>query len=94
MTNAAEDTPLGTVINMESYRTSSVEAAEGQISPRIASGLASTATAPCDTKGRSGALSDDERIRLARIRKDRRLGWMQSFSDVDFLLDLLERIVR
>jgi hypothetical protein len=80
---------------MESLSTRSTESAEGQTFPRTCSGVAErqiSATGGEITQGRSGVLSDEERIRLARIRKDRRLGWMQSFSDTEFLLELLSRL--
>jgi hypothetical protein len=93
MANAAINSPRGMVIDMESYRTSSAEAAEGPISPAIASGPAMTATAPCDTKARSGVeFSDAERSKLARIRRNRNQGWMATFEEFDFLLEMVERI--
>jgi hypothetical protein len=50
---------------------------------------------PLATPAHSGAhLSDDERIRLAKIKRDRRNGWMASFDDYDFLLSLVERLSR
>jgi hypothetical protein len=43
------------------------------------------------TPDRSSPLSDAEAKTLARIRKDRRNGFMVSAVDVDFLLEVIER---
>jgi hypothetical protein len=94
MANAAENTPRGTVIDMESYRTSSLES-EGDQTPRpIPNGPVSIVTEPCDTKAHSGALSDAERLKLAKIRRNRNLGWMPTFEEFDFLLEVVERMSR
>jgi hypothetical protein len=94
MANAAEGTPRGTVIDMESYRTSSPESAEARTLPRTQNGAAGIATEPCDTPARSGVLSDAERGKLAKIRRDRNAGWMPTFEEFDFLLEIAERIAR
>lgn len=92
MANVAESTPPGTVIDMESYHTSSPEREVEATPPRTQSGLASIVTAPCGTKARSGVLSDAERTKLAKIRRNRNAGWMPTFKEFDFLLSLTERI--
>jgi hypothetical protein len=40
----------------------------------------------------SHALSDDDLLRLAKIRRNRRLGYMASFEEFDFLLEVIGRI--
>jgi hypothetical protein len=53
------------------------------------------ATASEITPARSGVrLSDAERLTLARIKRNRRQGWMASFEEFDFLLEILERMAR
>ena len=90
MANVAPSTHRGTVIDMESYRISSAEAVEVQTSQKTASGPAGIATAPCATRDRSGLLSDAEREKLARIRRNRNQGWMATFEEFDFLLEMVE----
>jgi len=95
--NAATDTPHSTVLDMESLRTPSIESAEGPTSLPMSRGPVArpiSATGDEITPARSGALSDQERIQLARIKKDRRNGWMPTFTDFDFLLELTERLKR
>jgi hypothetical protein len=48
---------------------------------------------PLATPDRSLPLSDAEARTLARIRKDRRNGFMVSAVDVDFILELLRRLM-
>jgi hypothetical protein len=92
--NVATDSPPGTVIDMESYRTSSAVDAEAPTSPRIASGPATGAIAPCDIKAFSGLISEGERWTIARIRRNRNQGWMATFEEFDFLLSIAERVCR
>jgi hypothetical protein len=87
---AAISSRRGMELDMESLATSCTEPKDRETFPQIASGVAGNATAAA-TPGHNSRLSDEERIRLARIRKDRRLGWMPSFNDVEFLLDLIAR---
>jgi hypothetical protein len=94
MANDAASTPLGMDIDMESYRTLSQERVVVPIPPTTPSGLAGIAIEACATKGRNGLLSDAERLVLGRIHKDRRLGFMPSFVDFDFLLEICERLSR
>ncbi len=94
MANAVENTHRGTVIDMENCRTSSAADVAGPTCPKTASGLATTATAPCATAGHNSPLSDAERSKLAKIRRDRRNGWMASFEDFDFLLGVVDRLSR
>jgi hypothetical protein len=95
--NAATDTPRSTVLDMESLRTQSTESAEGPTSLTTFRGPVArpiSATGDETIPAHSGALSDKERIQLARIKKDRRNGWMPTFTDFDFLLELTERLSR
>lgn len=94
MANAAENTPLGTVIDMESYRTSSPASVADRTSRPIPNGPAGIVTAPCDIPARSGVLSDAERLKLARIRRNRNQGWMPTFEEFDFLLEMVEKVSR
>jgi hypothetical protein len=94
MANAAESTPRGTVIGMESCRTLSPESEAGRTLPRIPSGVAGSATAPCATRDRNGLLSDDERLLLAKIRRNRNQGMLPTLLDCDFMLHVLERMDR
>lgn len=50
-------------------------------------------TPDATTPGSSSPLSDAEAKTLARIRKDRRNGFMVSAVDVDFLLELIGRLM-
>lgn len=52
------------------------------------------ATPGAITQDRSSPLSADEEQKLARIRKDRANRFMVSVTDVDFLLEILERLNR
>jgi hypothetical protein len=93
MGNVATNMPRGLVIDMESFRTSSAEAAEGPTFSKIPSGLVTTATALYDTKARSGVeLSDAERSKLANIRRNRAKGWMATFEEFDALLAMVEKL--
>lgn len=95
MGNAATNSPRGTVIDMESYRTSSPEAGEDRTLPRIANGPAGVAIEPCVTPVPNGqTLSEEEKLRIAKIRRDRRHGWMATFDDCDFMLAMLEKLTR
>ncbi len=92
MANAVENTHRGTVIDMENCRTSSPGSEAVQTFPRTANGPAIGAIGKSATPDRSSLLSDADRIKLARIQKDRRLGWMPTFQDFDFLLEMVERL--
>jgi hypothetical protein len=93
MEKSATNSPHGTVIDMESYTTSSIASAEDQIRPKTSSGPATTATASA-TPVRSSPLSEEEREKLARIRRNRNQGWMATFEEFDFLLTLVEALSR
>jgi hypothetical protein len=43
---------------------------------------------------RSSPLSEDDLLRLAKIRRNRRLGYMASFEEFDFLLEVIGRLDR
>jgi hypothetical protein len=95
--NAATDTPRSTVLDVESLRTNSTGSAEAQTRSQMSCTHVErpiSAIAAEIIQGQRGVLSDDERIRLARIRKDRRAGWMPTFADFDFLMELAERLVQ
>jgi hypothetical protein len=92
MANAAENTHLGTVIDMESYRTLSPAPTADRTPKPIPSGPAGNVTEPSVTPDRSGVLSADERWKLAKIRRNRNQGWMPTFEEFDFLLSIAERV--
>jgi hypothetical protein len=90
---------------MESLHTQSTEAAEvptfrktpgGVVESRPTTPASSSpdATANKITPDRSGALSDAEKLRLAKIRRDRNAGWMATFEDFDWLLSKVEELSR
>jgi hypothetical protein len=94
MANVVIDMQSGTVLEKATSPTSSTEPRGQATSNPTFSGVVRDAT-PLDTQAHSGAhLSDDERLRLAKIKRDRRNGWMASFDDYDFLLSLVERLNR
>ena len=74
-------------------RTSSTEPKGKEMLTATSSGVAASATSD-GTTARSSPLSADEAQRLARIRKDRANRFMVSAPDVDFLLEILERLER
>ena len=94
MASDAENTPRGTVIDMESYRTLSPESAEEATPRKIPSGPAGSVTEPCDIPAHNSPLSDAERLKLAQIRRNRAQGWMPTFEEFDFLLEMVERMSR
>jgi hypothetical protein len=53
-----------------------------------------TAKSPESRSGPTANLSDDERQKLARIRRNRNQGWMPTFEEFDFLLEVTERMAR
>jgi len=92
-------------MDMGSLRTQSTEAAEDPMPQKTPSGVAEFppttpvdlspgATASKTIPDRSGALSADERWKLAKIRRNRNQGWMPTFEEFDFLLEIVERISR
>ncbi len=94
MENDATDSPHGTVISMESLRTSSRADAQDQTRMRIRAGVVASATATSCTAARSFPLSADEEQHLARIARDRANRFMVAAPDVDFLLDVIVRLSR
>jgi len=78
----------GTTANSTTCCTGPTEAAT---KPATFSGLAGSTTGS-DTPGPSSPLSDDERWKLARVRRNRRFGWMPTMEECDFLLELLGKL--
>ena len=94
MANAATSTRAGTEPEKVTCITSSTGPMADQTLTRTLSGAAKNTT-PLATPAHSGArLSDDERLTLARIKRNRRQGWMATFDEMDFLLGILERLDR
>jgi hypothetical protein len=90
--NDATGLPHGTDSSTESSVTMSTE--PFAMTPKLAqSGVAENATAS-DTQARSSRLNVADEQRLWRIRKDRANRFMVSAPDVDFLLEILERLDR
>ena len=96
--SAATNSRPSMELDMESSRTRSTGSAEVPTVPRTQAGPVegmTDATASEITPARSGVrLSDAERLTLARIKRNRRQGWMASFEEFDFLLEILERMAR
>jgi hypothetical protein len=93
MANDATPSPRSTVIDMENLRTSSDADAPDPTRQRIRAGVAATATETNSTADRNSPLSVADEQRLWRIRRDRANRFMVSAPDVDFLLELLERLI-
>lgn len=89
--NAATESPRGTDGSTGNSRTTCTELAEVPTRPRIASGPVLPATGP-DTPARSSPLNDAELLKLATVRKNRRLGFLPTVEECDFLLDVLGRM--
>ncbi len=92
MADDATNSPPLTVLDMESLRTSSAADAQEATRLRIRAGVAATATAASCTVDRNLPLSAADEQRLYRIKKDRANRFMVSAPDVDFLLEILERL--
>jgi hypothetical protein len=84
------DSLRGMELSMGNCPTDSTELA-GRIRKMEPSGPAENATASA-TPARSSPLSADEEQRLYRIRKDRANRFMVAVTDVDFLLEVIERL--
>jgi hypothetical protein len=85
-------------LDMESLSISS-PAERAEATPlKTPNGLAdcpTPATESAITPARSGAsLSEDERAKLAQIKRNRRAGWMPTFEEFDALLAMLEKLDR
>jgi hypothetical protein len=76
----------------ENYPTASMDPSAMTLMP-AQFGVAANAT-PADTQVRSSPLSDDDLLRLAKIRRNRRLGYMATFEEFDFLLEVIGRLDR
>jgi hypothetical protein len=90
--NVATATPRSTVFGMENYRTVATEPIATMSSPR-SYGVAGNATTN-DTPAHSSRLSVGEQIQLERIRAERAKGFLPSMPDIDFLLELIDRLTR
>lgn len=94
MENVATNSRHGVVIDMENLSTSSPAPTAAATTKPIASGDVEEKTAAMSGEtilGHSLLVSADEERRLYRIQKDRANGFMVSVTDVDFLLDVIER---
>ncbi len=94
MASDAENSPRGMALSMESLRTLSDADAPAATPKQIPSGVAPSVTATNCTAARSSPLSAADDKRLLRIWQDRQRGWMVMGSDVDFLLEIVERLSR
>lgn len=94
MENDATNSPGGMVLDMESLRTSSPAAGPVLIRRKIRAGLAPRATAPLCTAACSSRLSEEETKRLMQIRAERRRNLLPSLTDMDWVLELIERLTR
>jgi hypothetical protein len=95
--SAATDLPLGTVFATASLSISSPARTEVLTTKLIASGDAEVRMAVIPaaiTPARSSPLSANEEKWLGRIRKDRANRFMVSAVDVDFLIQIVERLSR
>jgi hypothetical protein len=90
--SAATDSPHGTDSNMENSATGSTEPIE--MIPRTELSGVVGRVIPLATPARSLPLSDEERKRLWRIARDRANRFMIAAPDVDFLLEIVERLGR
>jgi hypothetical protein len=95
--SAATATRRGLELDMESLSTSLPAPTVEATRLKTVSGdaeAATDATRDVITQDRSSPLSADEEQRLYRIRKDRANRFMVSAPDVDFLLEIVERLRR
>ena len=92
MADDATNSPRLTDSDMESLRTSLAAEELEATKKAMCSGVAATATATNFTSDHSLRLSEEEERKLSRIRKDRANRFMVSAPDVDFLLEILERL--
>jgi len=90
--NAATASRRSTVIDMASCRTESTELSE--TTQRPGSYGAVKNVTPAGTPARSLRLSVGEQIQLARIRSERAKGFLPSMPEIDFLLEVIERLTR
>ena len=94
MANVVIDMQSGTVLEKAICPTSSTEPRGRETLNRTSCGVAEDTTKSA-TPDRSGqTLSEEEKLRIAKIRRDRRHGWMATFDDLDFLLEMLEKVGR
>ena len=81
-----------TVIDMASCRTVDTEPSE-RTQTTESYGAVKNVT-PVDTPAHSSRLSVGEQIQLARIRSERAKGFLPSMPEIDFLLEVIERLTR
>ena len=84
--------PRLTVIDMASCRTVDTEPLE-RTRTTESYGAVKNVT-PADTQAHSSRLSVGEQIQLARIRSERAKGFLPSMPEIDFLLEVIERLTR
>ena len=94
MANVVIDMQSGTVLEKAISPTSSTEPKDQETLNLMFSGVVGRVT-PLATPALSGArLSDDERLKLAKIRRNRSQGWMPTFEEFDSLLAMVEKLKR
>jgi len=81
-----------TVIDMASCRT--VDTDHSETTPRTGLYGVAVNAMTNDTPARSSRLSVGEQIQLARIRSERAKGFLPSMPEIDFLLEVIERLTR
>ena len=95
--SAAINMPALTVLDMENLRTESTAGEAGATpKPTLCGHVVDTipATEKPITPARSSPLSEDEQMKIARIRRNRLHGWMPTFWETDFLLEMVEKLSR
>lgn len=93
MADDATNSPHLTDTGTASLPTSRAAAEQVAIPQKIRSGVVDPVTGKDCTSAPSSPLSADDERRLARIRKDRANRFMVAVTDVDFLLEILERLM-
>ena len=95
--SVAIDSRRGMELDMENLSISGPLAVEDRTQLKTANGDAEDGTVATPggiIPARSGVLSDAERLKVARIRRNRNQGWMPTFEEFDFLLEIVERMSR
>lgn len=92
MANDATPSPHSTDSATGNSPTSQAADVPAVIPQKIRCGVVDPVTGTNSTSGPSSPLSADDERRLARIRKDQANRFMVSAPDVDFLLEILERL--
>jgi hypothetical protein len=93
MENGATNSPHGMDTVTENCSMSSTADAQGRTKPTTFCGAAGDITEQ-PIPDRSSLLSDDERLLLAKIRRNRDNCLLPTLLDCDFMLETLERLSR